>query len=422
MKHYNSFENIMDYTLKTPDRKKLKSSAETPATIILSESKRPAKVVHNAIPLALSFSEKYEDLEDLVDNSGPDKKLDMLDSVRKGLPFKYNTNICTLIQNGKIIFKQEIGRGKNGSTILSRVRGLKKGGEYVVKVPHTRKILACTSDEVSYPRLDGKGNTIFPAGSYSCNAELSEAINSLFVAELVRDKYSINFLDTFYFATCFNVDRVHYLFMEKADGTLSNEFSHLPNEDINSLYIQLLHSIALIQEKYQMVHGDLHFDNILLKMEKTSVCRKYEFGDEVYTPPSKYIAFPADWGVSIKYSNPCVGNIGILKGQYGQSMPNFFSSSYDVVYMTNCFMYELNRVQRNNDFIKKIYDWINFKVDDKEKVYFYKNDINMQRPRADMLDVFSHVSPLNILQNKDLMSPYTKSSHHRKCELGGKFK
>lgn len=412
------------------------SSPRSPRTLVLKDEtdevptdEKPSdeNLSEQKIPKSSSKKKRMvaDNFEDLVERNGGGKWQDALDTINKGGQLLFNSTICSLIKNGKIIFKNEISKGKYGTTILSKVRGLKKNEEYVVKIPHTKKLPSCITKSVTYIRNDGLGETLFPTGSYSCDAEFSEFIISLFVADLVRKKQSVNFLDTFYFARCFDDSSfTHFMFMEKADTTLKREISYLSIEEINSLYIQLLHSLAIIQNKYSIVHGDLHLANILLKMTKP-VCRTYTFdGETIYAPSCKYIVFPADWGMAVKYSEPAVGNVNVLKSAYGDSTPNFFSPAYDIVYLTKAFLMGMHATNMKSDFIRKINDWILFKtVDaiDPEMIYYFKKGENTYRPKSEALTTyFSHVSPLNILKNADLMGVYMKKPKGT-CEFGGKF-
>lgn len=368
---------------------------------------------------------KADNFEDLIEKEGGGKRDDVLEAVSNGKDIIFNSTICALIRKGKIIFKRSIAKGKYGSTILSEVTGLKKNEEYVVKTPHTKKIPRCIIGEKEYTRIDGSGKTIFPKGSYSCDGEISEFIISLFVGDLARKKQSVNFLDTYYFANCGDKEGFHqFMFMAKADTTLRKEIAFLSIEEINSLYVQLLHALAIIQDKYMIVHGDLHLENILLKMDR-AVCRSYKFGSEtVYSPPCKFIAFPADWGMAVKYGGVHVGNSDILKGFFGDSTPNFFSASYDIVFMTKSFLVTLNKTGMKSAFIRKISDWIFFKANqviDPEEVYYFKKEGNTYRPKPSSLEkYFNHVSPLNILNNADLMGEYMKKPP-RDCAFGGEF-
>jgi hypothetical protein len=397
-------------------------------TLVLTDNSNfepsPLFKITTKTPKSSGKKKKAENFEDLMKINGSEENT--LDKVSKGENLTFDSTICSLVKKGKIIFKNEISKGKYGTTLLSKVKGLKKDEEYVVKIPHVNKLPSCTTKSMIYKRNDGNGKTVFPDGSYSCDGEFSEFIISLFVADLMRKKQSINFLDTFYFARCINKDSfIHFMFMEKADTTLRKELAYLSNEDINSLYIQLLHALAFIQHKYLIVHSDLHLDNILLKMIKTTAaCRTYKFDNEtIYAPPCKYIAFPADWGMSVKYSKPMVGNVNVLKGFYGDSTPNFFSSAYDILFLTKSFLLEMKKHSLTSNFIERIYDWMIFKTVDVEPklIYYFKNDSITYRPLSSALDTyFSHVSPLNILNNFDLMGDYVKKPKNI-CAFGGEF-
>jgi len=398
-------EAVFDFKISDENLEK------TTEGIVLPTGYKSKKVTKNHTLRGSNF----ETIEDLVENYGGRRS--NIKSINKPENLM-EPIICALIQNEKIIFKRELSRGKHGSAILSEVEGLKKNIEYVVKVPHSKTIPKCTTKRVVYTRNDNQGTTIFPEGSYSCNEELSEFIISLFVGDLSKSKQSINFLETYYFAIC---NDKKYMFMEKADSTLGAEFGHFSIEDVNSVYIQLLHSLALIQKKYSIVHGDLHLDNVFLKMDEKK-CRSYKYGDKtVYAPYCNFIAYIGDWGRAVKYSEPCAGNSDILKGLYGDLCPNFFSSAYDIIVLTNSFQHMLRKNNMKSAFIKKIANWINSNIQNiaPEEVYYFKKDQNTGRPNPTALsNYFSHVSPLNILQNNDLMGKYMKG---KSCIFGGEF-
>jgi len=375
--------------------------------------------------ISRKISKNLEVIEELVKREGGKSRDAVFEDVKEGKQVSNASVICSLIKAGKISFTRPIAEGKYGKTILSEVSGLKKK-EYVVKSPIDKNIAVCSIKEKTFQRNDGLGTTVFPKGSYICSGELSEFIISLYVGNLLRTGQSINFLDTYYFARCIGTDPGNaikqYMFMEKADTSLRKEFMYLPIDTLDSLYIQLLHAIALIQEKYMIVHGDLHLDNILLKMGK-NVCLEYNVGDDtvIYTPSTVFTAYPADWGMAVKYNETCVGNIRVLKSDFGDSQPNYFSFSYDVVYLTNSFMLEMKRNNNESPFIKKIYEWITHRVISliPEQIYYFKKGSNTYRPKSENLDkYFLHVSAMSILKNADIMGQYMKKPT-KKCEMGG---
>lgn len=222
----------------------------------------------------------------------------------------------------------------------------------------------------------------FPAGSYLCPTNAySEYLISLLAGEIYRGGTSINFLDTFNFATCSeyppparvlaafkklaykkdekleSLDRIgaQYTFIEKVDGVLVDLLKSINPNYIPGLVIQLLHAIATYQEQYKIVHGDLHMGNVFYlqikpdtmwngKLVSQAQYFSYRIGDTVlYLPASPYILKIGDWGLSVKYSNPIVGDEYVIVNGYKEegkgmaSLPNFYSQTYDMLYSLAAF-------------------------------------------------------------------------------------
>lgn len=305
----------------------------------------------------------------------------------------------------------------------------------------------------SFKRTDGNGLTDVPAGSLICKNSVTEIIMSLMVGEIARDESSINFIDTFYFATCStpSMDKIsQYTFMERIDTTLNKlvgdknkgpVYGKAPKDkEIISIYLQVIHALAVMQNRYSIVHGDLHTDNVFI--EKNTPDKKWknellddvdtlEFKldgqDSIYIPSieTTYIAKLGDWGLSVKYpteNNPIIiGDENVFDYGYNQGngagpwLPNFYSQAYDTAYFTA----RVHALLPRNDFIKRIVMWMigydpdkipNPETEDKFTRIFapitgYRPSIKNKVLTNELL----HVTPLSILTNERLMGDYLKN-------------
>jgi len=293
-------------------------------------------------------------------------------------------------------------------------------------------------------RFDGKGVTTFQPGDYICEAAYTEFVIAVLVGEIYRSGQSINFLDTFYFASCITGnslrDVTQYTFMEKIDRSLrktllcitENDNKQNKNleyrEDIaNCVLIQIIHAIGVYQETYKIVHGDLHDDNVFLEIVTEDTLWKgqkvldvdyYHYvvkGENLYLPGGKWcpiIVKIGDWGLACKYSSPKIAQTNTIRDGYdqldgrGPLLPNFYTQSYDVFYVTD-MMLTLNP---SNEFIQNIMAWIvglkdyttESLLEEKEKVFNGRS-----RPSMESLSTtLAHVNPVAILSSKELMGKY----------------
>ena len=311
---------------------------------------------------------------------------------------------------------------------------------------------------LTFPRADKDGKVTVLKGSLVCQSSITEFIISLLAGELVRDGSSINFVDTFYFATCrpaVNTTQ-QYTFMEKIDTSLKKLmgygagrtrvppfFAQVPTDDeIVAIYIQTVHALAVLQNRLSIVHGDLHTDNVFIERTRPDMLWKgkkladYDFlrlniygGFPLYIPVSeaKYIAKLGDWGLSVKYpsseSPKTIGKLEVFETGYTQSgnraagpwIPNFYSQSYDVAYFTARLHYDRPKLV----FVRRVMMWIlgydpdrmpDQVTEDKLKSVFmeytgYRPDIKNKV----LTTALAHVSPKAILSNPDLMGRYLET-------------
>lgn len=227
--------------------------------------------------------------------------------------------------------------------------------------------MPCKTDMIMRrPRFDGRGSVMISKGSYLCRDNTySEYILGVLCGKLYRDGVSANFIDTFGFAMCPKLSDIEmdsrkvnyrqYVFMEKINYSLAQAAKTLklmPPKDINSLFIQTLHAIATYQTVYQLQHNDLHFGNIFVEnvTSKTKFNGQrlhnadyyhYRIGKvDLYIPATRYIIKIGDFGLSVKYSKPLVGDrLAVITGynqrdENGPWVPNWYCESSDSIFAT----------------------------------------------------------------------------------------
>lgn len=306
----------------------------------------------------------------------------------------------------------------------------------------------CRIDEnVKVVRLDGKGEIDIPGGSYLCSKDrYSEYVIGILAGNLFRKNISANFFDVHGFATCgrkssSNKPAVNQIiFMEKISGSM-RDIASLVYENFKDpakmfirtipivLYIQIAHAIACLQYNYSIVHGDLHDDNIFIEQITEDTIYNgetlfdadyfhYKVGSkDLYLPKIPYLVKIGDFGFAFKWKSPMIGNKGVIGGDFGDQIPNWFSKNYDLLYITK-IMYEHNK---SNIFFKNVMAWcLNSNLSNMNNilpVYFSAR----HRPRIKRLErePLQKVSPLRLLFNQDLMSAFiTKPTSGKIVTLG----
>ncbi len=279
-----------------------------------------------------------------------------------------------------------------------------------------------TSKLKNYPRFDGKGDTVIQPGSYLCKNELySEYVIGILAGNLYRQHISINFIDVFGFATCPIKKKAaltvsQYIFMDKIDMSLNQIPRKYAGGTMASiLLIQIIHAIATYQHHYKISHNDLHDGNVFIEYVTPSTkfngetlydADWYHYhisGTDIYIPAIPYIAKIGDFGFSVKWSSPIVGNKMSIKtgiNQYdghGPLCPNWYSKSYDMLHITH-FFYKSNP---KNSFIRKLYMRIGFEPLLEEKIIRPK----IERPQMKPLESLAlrGATPKDILTNKELL-------------------
>ncbi len=209
--------------------------------------------------------------------------------------------------------------------------------------------------------------TTVPTGSYLCDTNVySEYVIGVYMGKLYRDRVCINFFDVYSMFTCLNNKKnpnnfFQYIIMDKIDGDLSScqrcADSQLfvgknPFDLIDSIYVQTLIAIACYQKKYQISHNDLHTGNVFLEYvtkdtefngQKLFDAQWFHYivnGQNIYLPATDVIVKIGDFGLSVKYSTPIIGDKYVFETGYDQGdgngpwIPNIYMQAYDSLYFS----------------------------------------------------------------------------------------
>ncbi len=213
-----------------------------------------------------------------------------------------------------------------------------------------------------------KSIVTFPVGSYLCEDErFSEYVNSVYAGQLYRDGQCAHFFNVYSFFGCSESYSVmkQYIIMDRLHGSLkgnkyclalknykNNKYSV---EDLDSFYVQTMFAVASYQQKYKLSHNDLHLDNVFVECidSKSSTMFNnqmlhdadwfhYTVGKKnIYIKATSGIVKIGDWGFSIKYSVPIVGDKYAVENGYDGWMPNQFFAQYDALVFTWWTLLEL---------------------------------------------------------------------------------
>jgi serine/threonine protein kinase len=283
---------------------------------------------------------------------------------------------------------------QNFNNVKPRYRGTYVQGLDFVMIPEFLK--PCKEGGESYPRVDDPTRyTVTTPGSAICNAEYSEYLLALLTGNFYRNGICANFIDAFYFATCDEPDQKErikqYTFMEQISGSIrasrpddedrKNAITAAAKAEIAAkdviadakeaeivkytgcLTIQTIFALAVAQAKLRLVHGDLHDGNVFIKKIDRNTTWKGQtlhdadyfeynlYGRSIYVPSCPYLVKIGDYGLSCKYTNPMILNSAVMEtgmdegptseGEPGEGpiIPNFFSSSYDVMFYVTSMTY-----------------------------------------------------------------------------------
>ena len=292
-----------------------------------------------------------------------------------------------------------------------------------------------TTKETVFPNdADPTKQVVVPAGSYICDTSVyTEILNGLLLGHLVQSGACPHFVDTIDMVTCqAKKDEVkQYIFMEKLGRNMDDEllkesamYGSNPGY-LMSYLVQMAVAFGMMQQHYKMVHGDAHLDNILVApITKTSKWNgaplsgvdyfEYRIGGKrYYLPATPAIAKLADYGLTCKYSEPMIleqqimldgfAQKNALTGQMVPWIPNFYSTSYDLLY----FCYRFHNSGHASPEISQCLAWMlgtSFTKLDETIPHFI--DRNSTRPVLRALPAFS---PQSFLLTCPVMKKYEKA-------------
>lgn len=314
----------------------------------------------------------------------------------------------------------------------------------------------CRKAGVSYMILDTNEAAIVPSKSVVCDDEsITEFAISLLMGDLYRSGKSINFIDAFYFATCFfgdpdkTQDIARFTFMEKIDFSMRDLEGCLSEYTKNALrpsrpytsyaaeciLIQAIHAIGVYQKAYRIVHGDLYLANLFIEFVTPDTAwngvkvldvdlYEYRVGDKsIYLPGGKlcpFIAKIGDMGLAVRYGSddddtkggPILGPWSVVEDGVDQGdgkgpwLPNFYTPAYDVILLIRSMWKD---IAPSNERIKAMLAWC-FGLKPGYSAKRFASETKMAstgRPTiGDLRTKHKHVTPEAILLNPELMGPY----------------
>jgi serine/threonine protein kinase len=219
------------------------------------------------------------------------------------------------------------------------------------------------------PQSESIKTITVPKNSYLCENEVYvEYLIGIYTGKIYRDFECINFFNMYSMFACPDSGKYfnQYIFMDKLDGDIEDnigcisiyKYLTLPkthhNDVMNGIYIQTLFAIAIYQDRLQLSHNDLHTGNLFIEVvTKNTIYNNQSLIDadlyhyhikdkDIYIPAIPVIVKIGDYGLSIKYSNPVVGDPYIFETGYAQKkdpwVPNVYLPSYDSLYFTTAYM------------------------------------------------------------------------------------
>ena len=289
--------------------------------------------------------------------------------------------------------------------------------------------LCSMENDLIVERTDDVGTVTIPKDSYLCEEEQhSEYYLMLIVSTLYNDGVSIHFINIYSFAACVDSDRLNeYIIMDKLDLSVKDlDLNNLEDFVVDSIFVQILQAIAAM-ETLEIVHNDMNPGNIMLEkihpdseylgqsLDGVKYFHYRVYGKNIYIPATKYVVKIIDYGLSIKWSSPIVGNKNVITGDIYEgwlpppTMPNWNNTVIDVYRVSKFFFREAPR----NAFVKKISSWVlGMDLDStRESIQnTYELTSFSDNPLPEFVSSsFNHVSATNILLNKKLIFPYIKT-------------
>lgn len=288
-------------------------------------------------------------------------------------------------------------------------------------------------------------------GSLSTKEKL-EYINEFasFFTSITGDQLNINNELSIASGLKSNNEIYSYLLMQKIDTTLrqttpsmfiqkEGEKYIFNKKNIHSLLFQILHSLALMQEKFGLIHGDLHDDNIFIEFVKEDTIFNdkhvadadyfhYKVGDiDFYLPATSFIVKIGDFGLTkqitqgrIVMDNWANREASALEGDVNGFFTNWFSTSYDILFSVHTILrkFKLNRFidPTFRSLIKKVFSVKNESVDESINTLQYKFVRTTGRPTNRMVVEKDNdgVTPRNVLTSDEIFGVYTQKPSNGK--------
>jgi serine/threonine protein kinase len=317
-----------------------------------------------------------------------------------------------------------------------------------------------TTEDIEYtsiPRIKGSQKIKIPKGSYLCdNESFSEFCISVYTGTLYRKSVCINFFNIYSMFTCLEsrgtnfAEYKQYTFMDKIDGELAKFASCLSlekyltfdghSEDmINGVYIQTLFAIAIYQSEFMISHNDLHTGNVFVEFvtDKTEFKGKklikadyyhYKIGESnIYFPAIPVIVKIGDYGKSVKYTKPMIGDKYVFENGYDQGdgggpwMPNKFIPSYDSLYFTSYYIHHFKgHVSNLGSLIPKCVKYMCNRIKLSDNIYddLIKQKFITYSNARPILENLMGVKSANDVLKKIIAPLYTKPSKGKIITLG----
>lgn len=204
---------------------------------------------------------------------------------------------------------------------------------------------------------------VYPKGSYLCSDPgQSEYVIGVLCGSLKASGKCVNFIDTFGFGMCSkdihqSVALRNYVFMERIEGEIDDIMMKVSDASTlekiyDSLFLQGLFAISIMNRELGVYHYDLHPGNLFYTKANESVTKKYTHlkyvvdGKNVYVPFYGYTLKIGDFGFATKFSEPIVGAVSHTSENEFSSVPAWRDDSYDVLYFTIAFADHLGKYSR----------------------------------------------------------------------------
>lgn len=253
--------------------------------------------------------------------------------------------------------------------------------------------------------VTGKKDVKVEAGSYLCDDEtFSEYCIGAYLGTLYRERKCAHFFNVYSLFVCpENIENdvfeyKMYTFMDRIDGELKKYKSCISakkfldiighsQDMITSIYIQTIFAIAAYQDQFQISHNDLHLGNIFVEIvtPNTKFGGKnvidadwyhYSFKDRnFYIPAVPVIVKIGDFGLSIKYKPPFIGQRQVFENGYDQGgkegpwISNTYMPSYDNLYFSTVYLDVLPIFHKNKNFITECIEYMCPKLTNNGYIY-----------------------------------------------------